>query len=135
MKNLILIRGLPGSGKSTTAIQLSDFPGSYHVETDMFFMDQIGNYEWNRENLTAAHEWCLAEARRALDNDLEVFVSNTFTTLHELRPYFALAKDYGILPTVILCQNDWGNIHDVPVGTILNMKKRFVYDISSLFQE
>jgi hypothetical protein len=101
----------------------------------MFFTDYNGKYEWNRENLTAAHDWCLDQTRRALNNDLQVFVSNTFTTLHELRPYFELAKEFGILPTVILCQNDWGNVHDVPVGTILNMRKRFVYDISSLFQE
>lgn len=135
MPNLTLIRGLPGSGKSTIAEYLSDFPGAYHVETDMFFTDYNGNYEWNRENLTAAHTWCLSEARKAMKNDHEVFVSNTFTTFHELRPYFELAKEYEILPTVILCQNDWGNVHNVPVGTILNMKKRFVYDLSPLFQE
>lgn len=136
MLNLTLIRGLPGSGKTTVANQLlADIPGTYHVETDMFFTDYNGNYEWNRENLAAAHEWCLDQTRRALRNDLQVFVSNTFTTLHELRPYFELAKEFEILPTVILCQNDWGNVHDVPVGTILNMRKRFVYDISSLFQE
>ena len=136
MLNLTLIRGLPGSGKTTVANQLlADIPGTYHVETDMFFTDYNGNYEWNRENLAAAHEWCLDQTRRALRNDLQVFVSNTFTTLHELRPYFELAKEFEILPTVILCQNDWGDVHDVPVGTILNMRKRFVYDISSLFQE
>lgn len=136
MINLTLIRGLPGSGKSTVASKLwADLPDAYHVETDMFFTDYNGNYEWNRENLAAAHEWCLDQARRSLENDLQVFVSNTFTTIHELRPYFALAQKFEILPTVILCQNDWGNVHNVPVGTILNMRKRFVYDISSLFQE
>jgi predicted kinase len=134
--NLTLVRGLPGSGKSTIATQLlADSPNAYHVETDMFFTDYNGNYEWNRENITAAHKWCLEQARSGLKNNLDVFVSNTFTTVHELRPYFELAKEFEILPTVILCQNDWGSSHDVPLGTILNMKKRFTYDLSSLLQE
>jgi predicted kinase len=134
--NLTLVRGLPGSGKSTIATQLlADSPTAYHVETDMFFTDYNGNYEWNRENITAAHKWCLEQARSGLKNNLDVFVSNTFTTVHELRPYFELAKEFEILPTVILCQNDWGSSHDVPLGTILNMKKRFTYDLSSLLQE
>lgn len=134
--NLTLVRGLPGSGKSTTAAKLlGDSPNTYHVETDMFFTDYNGNYEWNRENITAAHKWCLEQARSGMKNDLEVFVSNTFTTAHELRPYFELAKEFEILPTIILCQNDWGSSHDVPLGTILNMRKRFVYDLGSLLQE
>lgn len=135
MLNLTLVRGLPGSGKSTIATFLSLIPGGYHVETDMFFTDYNGKYDWNRENLTAAHKWCIEQARSALKNDLDVFVSNTFTTFHELRPYFELAKEFEILPTVILCQNDWGSSHNVPVGTILNMRKRFVYDLAPLFQE
>ena len=42
MKKLIIIRGLPGSGKSTFAKSLN----CTHFETDMYFTDSEGNYNF-----------------------------------------------------------------------------------------
>ena len=132
--NLTLIRGMPGSGKTTLATQLAGETG-VHLEADQFFTDQEGVYTFDGMKIGEAHEWCQDWTRNSLRLSKNVFVSNTFTTLNELRPYFQIAREFDITPTVILCQNDWGSIHDVPVGVLLNMQKRFALNIQSLFSE
>ncbi|BBI63405.1 hypothetical protein HSBAA_47110 [Vreelandella sulfidaeris] len=51
MKNdikLFIIRGIPGSGKSTTALRmLNENIVDIHVETDMYFTDEDGNYHYD----------------------------------------------------------------------------------------
>lgn len=136
---LVLVRGLPGSGKSTLAKTLiagakAFRPRAEHVEADQFFM--VGNkYMFDRERLPAAHRWCLAKASGFMSEGLYVVVSNTFTTLKEMRPYFAAAYDFGIVPTVITAQNQFQNVHDVPNEVLDRMKARFQWDVSPLFQE
>jgi len=131
---LVLIRGLPGSGKSTLAKSLCDGNSTYY-EADMYFVDADGNYNYDQSWISAAHSWCQHVTHIRLHNGYNTIVSNTFTTIKELRPYFELALKYGILPTVILCQNQFGNIHDVPQEALDRMKNRFCFDISPLIKE
>ena len=126
---MILVRGLPGSGKSTFAKSLV---GYNHSEADQFWM--VNNeYKFDATRLREAHEWCQLKTKNCLNEGLDVVVSNTFTTKKELRPYFELAKEFGIVPQVILCQAQYGNIHDVPEETLTKMKARFEFDISDLY--
>jgi len=129
---LLLVRGLPGSGKSTLAKNLIGW--YWHLETDQFWMKD-GVYTFERERLKEAHQWCLDEAERLLKRGFSPVVSNTFTTLRELRPYFELAKKFDVVPTVILCQNAFGSIHDVPQDVYDAMSERFEYDVTELFNE
>lgn len=131
--NLILIRGLPGSGKSTTAKSFSD--DFVHLETDMFWYDINRNYNFDISRIKEAHEWCQRVTREYLELGNDVVVSNTFTTKKELKPYFDLAKCFNIVPQVILCQNQFQNVHNVPQEALDRMKARFEYDISELFGE
>jgi len=62
-------------------------------------------------------------------------VSNTFTTIKELRPYFDIAKELNIVPTVLLVQGNFKSVHNVPEKTLQKMKARFQYDISELYNE
>lgn len=133
---LILIRGIPGSGKSTFAKALrGNSPEIMHYEADMFFMDQFGQYKFDVSKLNHAHVWCQDITDVSLGKGKSVIVSNTFTTKKELVPYFSIAKKYNIKPTVILCQNTFSSIHNVPEETMEKMKNRFTYDISDLFEE
>ena len=132
---LVLIRGLPGSSKSTFAEELTQYKSySIHLEADQFFIED-GIYTWEASKVGAAHRWCQDETKLALQEKYDVVVSNTFTTISELRPYFEIARSFGIVPNVITCQNEFGNVHYVPQTTLDKMKTRFQYDISSLFKE
>lgn len=132
--SLTLIRGLPGSGKSTLAKSLlrSMPPGTCHFEADMYFVLQ-GVYEFKPEQIGNAHDWCQMQTQNALFDGYSVIVSNTFTKLSELEPYFEFTRSITEkLPNVILCQGQFESIHGVPDQVMVNMRKRFAFDISPL---
>ena len=63
MKNLYIIRGLPGSGKSTIAKSLGK---SWQIfEADQFFMKN-GKYEFDGSKLKDAHDWCKRKVHNAI---------------------------------------------------------------------
>lgn len=130
--SMILVRGLPGSGKSTIAKNLIGW--YWHLETDMFWMKD-GEYKFEPTRLREAHQWCQNETRTILTRGFSPVVSNTFTTKKELKAYFDIAKEFGIVPQVILCQGQWTNVHNVPENVLNQMAGRFEYDISSLFED
>jgi predicted kinase len=132
---LILIRGLPGSGKSTLARRLAKSLGVVYFEADQFFVDSSGRYNFDLSRLSEAHRWCQSETRRCLESNFTVVVSNTFTTIKELRPYFDLAREFEIVPQVVTCENQFDNVHDVPKETLDRMRQRWASDIGELFRK
>ena len=132
---LILVRGLPGAGKSTHArIIANEIFRCARVEADMYFIKD-GEYVFDPTKLGDAHAWCLNNTRELLSDGVSVIVSNTFTTKKELKPYFDLAKDLKIKPQVILCQGNYKSVHNVPEETIEKMRKRFEYNIEELYYD
>jgi hypothetical protein len=125
---LTIIRGLPGSGKTTLAHTLASADGQV-FEADQYFNTEDG-YKFDRDKLKEAHADCLARTRAWLAEGEHAVVSNTFTTKWELRPYFDLAKEFKIVPQVIECQNNFGSVHDIPAGTMKSMRERFEHDIA-----
>lgn len=132
-QTLTLIRGLPGSGKSTLAENLCKVTGDVMMETDSFWVNELGEYVFDIARLRQAHEWCQMSTHKYIDDGYSVIVSNTFTTQWEMKPYFAIAKEYGIRPQIILCQGNFGSIHNVPTDTISRMAERFEYDLPDLW--
>ena len=121
---LVLIRGLPGSGKSTMAKALAR-AGFEHYEADTYHLNDEGDYCFDRANAKAAHEWCQKETRKALENGKQVVVSNTFTQLWEMAPYFEMAKAIGIEPNVFEAKGNWQNVHEVPPEVMNQMRVRW----------
>jgi predicted kinase len=128
-KTLVLLRGLPGSGKSTVSRL---FPTIFCYEADMFFEDEDGNYNFEPSLLKHAHEWCRKRVELAMNapNDFPanlIVVSNTFTQAWEMKPYFELAEKYGYRVHSIIVENRHGgkNIHGVPDDKLEQMKNRF----------
>lgn len=126
--SLILIRGIPGSGKTTMANRLlwaNLSPGMVHLEADMFHVDNRGKYVWYMDNMPKAHEWCVNAARIFLNNGKTVIVSNTFTRLWEMEPYLEHAATLGISTKIYRMENRFKNIHNVPDLVVSGMASRF----------
>lgn len=133
MSTLILVRGIPGSGKSTLAKLISNV---LHFEADMFFVDrETGEYKFDGMRIGEAHEWCQSITKQSLLEGYNVVVSNTFTRLKEMRPYFEIAKELNSLPSVYLAQGGFRNIHRVPAHVLDSMSQRFEYDVTPLYDE
>lgn len=123
MSKLTLIRGIPGSGKSTLAKCL---PHTRHLEADMFFLDDEGNYNFNPRLLKGAHVWCQLETADALKvKDCQVIVSNTFTQLWEIEPYINLALEHNVRVQIVTCTGKYKSIHNVPEEAIQRLTERF----------
>ena len=125
MKELILLRGLPGSGKSTFAKLL----GGNNYEADKYFERGLDNvYEFNPSKLKNAHEWCRDLVfMDMVKNEPRIVVSNTFTQEWEMDTYYELAKQYGYRVHSIIMENrhDGVNEHGVPEDKLEQMKNRF----------
>ena len=124
MPTLYIVRGLPGSGKSTYAKSLESPLGIIHFEADMYF-EQDGEYKFNPSLLKHAHMWCYNRVAEFLDIGGDVVVSNTFTTLKEMQPYFNLAEMYNADVIIVEMKTQYGSIHNVPEETIAKMKARW----------
>ena len=137
-----IVRGIPGSGKSTLAQQIAkSFTRSEHFEADMYFM-RNGVYDFDVQLLGPAHRWCLEMTRRTLQdfivNEVEdscVIVSNTFTRLREMDDYFDIARELNIIPSVVLAQGNFQNVHGVPEDKLQIMRDRFQFDVSRLYEK
>lgn len=118
---ITLIRGLPGSGKSTLAKTL---PG-VHLEADMFFVNQHGDYHFRPELIGQAHDWCQAQSEYWLSEGHNIVVSNTFVRQWEMAFYRKLARKYQAKLTIMVCREQYGNVHGVDDKTIAKMKKQW----------
>jgi predicted kinase len=131
-KILTLVRGLPGSGKSTFANTITN---KFSIcEADKFFYDKEGNYNFDGSKLREAHKWCREQVEiRMKDNQINeqfyphIVVSNTFTQQWEMDIYFGLANQYGYKVFSIIVENRHGGVneHGVPTEKLEQMRNRF----------
>jgi predicted kinase len=136
-KLLVLVRGMPGSGKTTLVNAMMDYTERWgttpmlrrtveHYEADMFFNTSSGGYNFDASKLGAAHSWCQTSTERAMRRGVKaVFVSNTFTTEKEMKPYFDLAEQYDYQLQVIDVCGSFENTHNVPEETMNKMRERY----------
>lgn len=124
MRKLCLIRGLPGSGKSTLAAKMQKSEDYQHFETDMYFME-YGEYLFDATRLADTHQWCQERVDFALESGWDVVVSNTFSQIWEMKPYFIMALKYDAELIVKHCVGNYGSVHNVPNMVIERMKSRW----------
>ena len=118
-----LLRGTPGSGKSTYAKKLAN-AGYLHYENDQYFMHD-GKYEFDQKKAKDAANWCYSQFMKALRAKRNVVVSNVFVTCKAVDRYADIAKTFGADVEVIRFNGDFGNVHDVPANVYASMKRAF----------
>ena len=128
-KSIILLRGLPGSGKSTLSKVLSE-NGKYPVfSVDDFFTDpQSGKYDFEFDKNHLAYKQCELNTLKSLQAGIEkVFVANTFTLDWEIEPYFKMAADnnYVIFVVTVEKHHSANNIHEVSEEQIRKMAEKY----------
>ena len=127
-QSLVLLRGLPGSGKSSLAHLLSE-QGKYPVFCiDDYFLDKNGVYLFDYAQNHLAYKQCETLTEEALKNGLEkVFVANTFTLEWEIIPYFKMAAQYHYHVYVVTVEkhHENTNIHGVSQEQIEKMAAKY----------
>lgn len=128
MKTLILLRGVSGSGKSTTAKLF----GGIHIEADQYFVRDNGEYKFDPAQLRHAHNYCQTQTEAWMKTDGiqvnadTIVVSNTFTEEWEMKPYFELADKYGYCVFSLIVENRHGGVneHGVPDEKLEQMERK-----------
>lgn len=145
-KVLVLLRGLPGSGKSHLAKTITDVtlgPGdnSHHILSADDYFNQAGRYLYDSKRVSDAHEWNQHRAFQAMSRGLSpVLIDNTNIKMWEMKPYAMMATDYGYLIEILEPDTCWAfndkelakkNIHGVPKSTIKEKLEMYDKNITS----
>lgn len=115
--DIILIQGIPGSGKTTLAKKLSERFGIDYHEADQYFYEVLGGFD--KDKLGQAHSWCKRLVDKDIRSDRKTIVSNTSLTDWEVKNYASLGKLY-----IIRMETEYQNIHNVPEETVKAMKRK-----------
>lgn len=125
MPQVVLLSGVPGSGKSTYTRALQ---GRVVVCSADHWFERSGSYQFAPHELPQAHGACLRRFTEALQaNDCDVLVvDNTNTSVVELAPYYALAAAYGapVRLVTVTCDPTVAhsrNTHGVPLVGVQRM--------------
>lgn len=127
-KTLLLLRGIPGAGKTTLANQIAKSNNAPIFSIDSYFTNERGEYKFDFTKNHLAYKECESKTKDALEKTIPfVIVDNTFTLEWEMKPYEDLAKHYGYLYFVVTVENRHGgeNVHQIPVDQIEKMKAKF----------
>lgn len=103
MKTLIVMRGLPWTGKSYRAKELAGTEGVIYSTDEYWYKvnrpDRPDEYSFSPRFLGEAHKWNLLRAQRSIEEGHPLIViDNTNTTAQEPRPYveYAAGQEYNI---------------------------------------
>ena len=130
-KSFWIVRGLPGSGKSTAAKVMIPH---LTLSADDFFM--VGNrYCFRTELLGVSHQWNQGRAEEACkNNESLIIVDNTNVNWKEVKPYVDIAAKYGYHLHIVEPNTVWKydveecfrrNTHRVPKEVIQAMSDRW----------
>lgn len=144
MRRLVIMRGLPGSGKTTRAIEIAGEDG-VRLSTDDFYVEN-GQFNFDPDKLGEAHRWNRRRARKAFELGLSpVVIDNCNVEPWEAHGYLMVALRYGYKVEVAYPDTPWmfdpaalaeKTEHGVPQGIIENMMTKWVpadeYSVSAI---
>lgn len=141
MRELILVRGVSGSGKTRLARMICNeakCSSIARISADDYFYNRDQIYVFDLTKLPEAHLWCQNKVDREMQVKIIkmpemtrgtrlIIVDNTFTQDWEMYPYFKLAKKHDYIITTVIVENRHGSksIHDLPDEVVEKQRKRF----------
>lgn len=139
-KIMILLRGLPGSGKSYLAKRINSHFGGYIASADNYFM-RSGEYRFDPDLLEYAHCDCQNKVKdKAREQISPIIVDNTNLESWEMKPYVVTALEFGYVVHLLEPSTEWKNNprichrynrHDIPLEKIIRMKEKFDRNITA----
>ncbi len=142
MKKVIIMRGLPGSGKSryVKGLAAENKCSVVIASADHYhYLPQPDNpdgsmaprrYEFKPENARKAHDSCLLEFIKYINQGWGlIVVDNTNCSAWEISPYYRLAEVHGYEVEIVWLQAPLEKcmargLHNVPLATVENMRNR-----------
>ena len=131
MKIVFILRGLPGSGKSTFAEHLVVDGGVIH-STDDFFVSEDGEYCFDPDRLNEFHSLNFLQFKNSLKSGVPfVVVDNTNSRRREWIHYLLTAESFGYTVMILNMPHPdpevaaKRNIHGVPAEAIRAMLSRW----------
>ncbi|KAL7290123.1 hypothetical protein TKK_0015844 [Trichogramma kaykai] len=145
LKIVIIMRGIPGCGKSylaQTLIQRTvglQFKQDCIYSTDDFFTVQ-GKYKFDASKLSEAHTFNQKKFKEACKKGVSpIIIDNTNTQAWEMQYYAIIGAEYGYKIKTLEPRTSWAknprelerrNTHDIPLSKINQMLNRFEANIS-----
>jgi predicted kinase len=129
MAFLILVRGLPGSGKTSLAKVLSE-DGKYPIFSvdDYFTNPETGSYAFVYSENHKAYKHCETNCREQMTQGTEkIFIDNTFTLEWEMEPYFKMASEfnYRIFVITVEHRHEGKNCHHISDEQLKKMAEKY----------
>ncbi len=128
MNSLILLRGLPGSGKTTLAKELSE-NGKYPIfSIDDYFILKNGDYKFEFDKNHLAYKQCEENTKTSMQKNVsKIYIDNVFSLEWEIAPYFKLAAEYKYQIFIITVENrhKGKNIHQISDEQIKKMAEKY----------
>lgn len=136
MSLMFIMRGIPSSGKTTTALKLWNTLGNAVLcSADHYFggtpEEYKANFHWNK--LAAAHAACMANAEGAIRQGSHVIVDNCNVKHEHYKPYLSLAERSSYTPIIV--ESAWSEWRDRIKPAILAYQERGTGPMNKLDEE
>ena len=130
MGRMVILRGIPGSGKTTLAKRLVEHVGHGEVVSADDYFEGPDGYRFDVSRIEQAHGDCFRRAVRTAQDlatrDGLLVVANTAVEPVEVAPYYLMGQAYQLDPLVVTLGTPTEeavrrNVHGVPSSTIERM--------------
>lgn len=133
-KKLIIMRGLPGSGKSEKAKQLVE-NGVIH-STDSYFI-QDGVYRFDENNVSVFHDLNLMSAIGSMKKGMTpIIIDNTNLISFYCEEYVDNAKMYGYEITIVEPSSPWAfDVDELVKRNVHNTSRDIIVSMLEMYEE